>query len=226
MLWTSASGGNDIVIHGRISSLMPSGRDHPSPHGVGVGGHERGLHEGPHPAHPRDVTLAVSAGVTRRESVRGVRTVQVVGIGLGDPGQLTLDAVEALGGVDVVVLLHKPGPADELTAIRAGDRRALRAAGPGGRARRRRARPRLRRLRGRHRALARRARGALRADPARRGARRRLLRPARVGRPGDLRRHRRDAPPPRRPRPGGPRLAGGARVSGRRRCSPRRTGRR
>ena len=65
------------------------------------------------------MTLAVSAGVTRRESVRGVRTVQVVGIGLGDPGQLTLDAVEALGGVDVVVLLHKPGPADELTAIRA-----------------------------------------------------------------------------------------------------------
>ncbi len=65
------------------------------------------------------MTLAVSAGVTRRESVRAVRTVQVVGIGLGDPGQLTLDAVEALGGVDVVVLLHKPGPADELTAIRA-----------------------------------------------------------------------------------------------------------
>ena len=49
-----------------------------------------------------------------------MRTVRVVGIGLGSPGQLTLDAVDALGGADVVVLLHKPGPADELTAVRAG----------------------------------------------------------------------------------------------------------
>lgn len=48
-----------------------------------------------------------------------MRTVRVVGIGLGDPGQLTLDAAEALGAVDVVVLLHKPGPADELTEVRA-----------------------------------------------------------------------------------------------------------
>lgn len=47
-----------------------------------------------------------------------MRTVRVIGIGLGEPGQLTLDAVEALGGLDVIILLHKPGPADELAEIR------------------------------------------------------------------------------------------------------------
>jgi precorrin-6A synthase len=46
------------------------------------------------------------------------RTVHVVGIGAGSPGHLTLDAVEALRSVDVVLLLHKRGAADELTDSR------------------------------------------------------------------------------------------------------------
>ena len=48
-----------------------------------------------------------------------MRTVHVVGIGAGDPRQLTLQAVEVLGTVDVVLLLSKRGRADELTDLRA-----------------------------------------------------------------------------------------------------------
>jgi precorrin-6A synthase len=48
-----------------------------------------------------------------------MRTVHVVGIGAGSPGHLTLDAVETLGSVDVVLLLAKRGAADELTDARA-----------------------------------------------------------------------------------------------------------
>jgi precorrin-6A synthase len=48
-----------------------------------------------------------------------MRTVHVVGIGAGSPGHLTLDAVEVLGAVDVVLLLAKRGAADELTDARA-----------------------------------------------------------------------------------------------------------
>ena len=48
-----------------------------------------------------------------------MRTVHVVGIGAGDPRQLTLQAVEVLGAVDVVLLLSKRGRADELTDLRA-----------------------------------------------------------------------------------------------------------
>ena len=48
-----------------------------------------------------------------------MRTVHVVGIGAGDPRQMTLQAVETLGSVDVVLLLSKRGRADELTDMRA-----------------------------------------------------------------------------------------------------------
>src|ERR1700712_4847200 len=44
-----------------------------------------------------------------------MRTVHVVGIGAGSPGHLTLDAVDVLGAVDVVLLLAKRGAAGELT---------------------------------------------------------------------------------------------------------------
>jgi len=52
-------------------------------------------------------------------TLAGMRTVHVVGIGAGDPRQLTLQAVQTLESVDVVLLLNKRGRADELTDLRA-----------------------------------------------------------------------------------------------------------
>lgn len=51
--------------------------------------------------------------------VASARTVLVVGIGVGDPGQLTAAAVAAIARADVVVLLDK-GVAAALTAYRQG----------------------------------------------------------------------------------------------------------
>jgi precorrin-6A synthase len=47
-----------------------------------------------------------------------VRRLVVIGIGAGDPGLLTLDAVVALGAVDRVFLLDKGEELDELAALR------------------------------------------------------------------------------------------------------------
>jgi precorrin-6A synthase len=47
-----------------------------------------------------------------------VRTIQVIGIGAGDPDQLTLQAVRAIGAADVFFLLDKGEEKDELVALR------------------------------------------------------------------------------------------------------------
>jgi precorrin-6A synthase len=47
-----------------------------------------------------------------------VKTVLVIGIGLGEPQHLTLQAVEALNRVDVFLVVEKGSTADELGAIR------------------------------------------------------------------------------------------------------------
>src|SRR5688572_4664447 len=47
-----------------------------------------------------------------------MRTIQVIGIGAGDPDQLTLQAVEAIGRVDVTFILDKGGHAEDLARTR------------------------------------------------------------------------------------------------------------
>jgi precorrin-6A synthase len=67
-----------------------------------------------------------------------VRNVYVIGIGAGDPEQLTLQAVRVLGGLDVVLVVDKGDAKRELTDLRheictrhiAGPYRVLTAADP------------------------------------------------------------------------------------------------
>jgi precorrin-6A synthase len=47
-----------------------------------------------------------------------MRSLLLIGIGAGDPSQITVQAVEAMRRVDAFLVLDKPGPADELTALR------------------------------------------------------------------------------------------------------------
>ncbi|MFI1093441.1 precorrin-6A synthase (deacetylating) [Streptomyces sp. NPDC020917] len=47
-----------------------------------------------------------------------MRTIQVIGIGAGDPDQLTLQAVRAIGAADAFFLLDKGEEKDELVALR------------------------------------------------------------------------------------------------------------
>jgi precorrin-6A synthase len=47
-----------------------------------------------------------------------VRTIELVGIGAGDPDHLTLQAVKAIGRADVFLLLDKGEAKDELVALR------------------------------------------------------------------------------------------------------------
>jgi precorrin-6A synthase len=47
-----------------------------------------------------------------------MRKIHVIGIGAGDPGQVTAQAVERLNEVDVFFLLDKGGATDELVALR------------------------------------------------------------------------------------------------------------
>ncbi|MGW0516010.1 precorrin-6A synthase (deacetylating) [Crossiella sp. NPDC003009] len=54
----------------------------------------------------------------RRNGVQVARVVEVVGIGAGDPGQVTVEAVAALRQADVVFFLDKPGQARELSDLR------------------------------------------------------------------------------------------------------------
>jgi precorrin-6A synthase len=62
-----------------------------------------------------------------------VRNVHVIGIGSGDPEQLTLQAVKVLAGLDVVLVVDKGRPTDELVEVRreicrrhiAGDHRVV-----------------------------------------------------------------------------------------------------
>lgn len=49
---------------------------------------------------------------------RGVRKIHVIGIGAGDPDQLTLQAVKALRGTDVFFLLDKGEVKSDLTGLR------------------------------------------------------------------------------------------------------------
>ena len=49
---------------------------------------------------------------------RGVRKIQVIGIGAGDPDQLTLQAVRALRGTDVFFVLDKGEVKSDLTRLR------------------------------------------------------------------------------------------------------------
>ncbi|GAA3149790.1 precorrin-6A synthase (deacetylating) [Streptomyces rameus] len=49
---------------------------------------------------------------------RGVRKIHVIGIGAGDPDQLTLQAVKALRGTDVFFLLDKGEVKSDLTRLR------------------------------------------------------------------------------------------------------------
>lgn len=48
-----------------------------------------------------------------------MRTLEIVGIGMGDPDQLTLQAVAALGRLDVVLLVDKGETARDLADVRA-----------------------------------------------------------------------------------------------------------
>jgi precorrin-6A synthase len=48
-----------------------------------------------------------------------VRTLEIIGIGMGDPEQLTLQAVAALGRVDVVLLVDKGEATRDLVDLRA-----------------------------------------------------------------------------------------------------------
>jgi len=50
---------------------------------------------------------------------RRVRTLEIIGIGMGDPEQLTLAAVAALGRVDVVLLVDKGETTRDLVDLRA-----------------------------------------------------------------------------------------------------------
>lgn len=52
--------------------------------------------------------------------IRRVRTLQIIGIGMGDPEQLTLQAISALNKVDVFFVLDKGEAAHELTVLREG----------------------------------------------------------------------------------------------------------
>jgi precorrin-6A synthase len=47
-----------------------------------------------------------------------VRTLEIIGIGRGDPEQLTLQAVAALGRVDVVLLVDKGETTRDLVDLR------------------------------------------------------------------------------------------------------------
>lgn len=49
---------------------------------------------------------------------RGVRKIHVIGIGAGDPDQLTLQAVRALRSTDVFFILEKGEVKDDLTRLR------------------------------------------------------------------------------------------------------------
>jgi precorrin-6A synthase len=49
-----------------------------------------------------------------------VRRLLVIGIGAGDPGYVTVQAVRAMGEVDVFFVVEKGGDADELAALRHG----------------------------------------------------------------------------------------------------------
>ena len=48
-----------------------------------------------------------------------MRTLEIIGIGMGDPEQLTLQAVTALGRVDVVMLVDKGEASGDLAELRA-----------------------------------------------------------------------------------------------------------
>ena len=48
-----------------------------------------------------------------------MRTLEIIGIGMGDPEQLTLQAVAALGRVDVVMLVDKGEASGDLAELRA-----------------------------------------------------------------------------------------------------------
>jgi precorrin-6A synthase len=50
---------------------------------------------------------------------RRVRTLLVIGIGMGDPDQLTLQAIQALNRVDVFFVIDKGGASRELVELRA-----------------------------------------------------------------------------------------------------------
>ncbi|SCD80545.1 precorrin-6A synthase (deacetylating) [Streptomyces sp. DvalAA-14] len=50
--------------------------------------------------------------------LRGVKQIYVIGIGAGDPGQLTVQAVDALGRTDVFFLLDKGEDKADLVALR------------------------------------------------------------------------------------------------------------
>lgn len=47
-----------------------------------------------------------------------MRRVSVVGIGAGDPDDVTIAAIKALNGSDVLFVIDKPGPRDDLVALR------------------------------------------------------------------------------------------------------------
>lgn len=47
-----------------------------------------------------------------------MRTVKVIGVGMGNPRHLTAEAVEALRSVDVFFIMEKGSAADELAAVR------------------------------------------------------------------------------------------------------------
>lgn len=62
-------------------------------------------------------TRGNSDGGDSRQGVP-VRNVHVIGIGCGDPEQLTLQAIRVLGGLDVVFVVDKGRATDELVAVR------------------------------------------------------------------------------------------------------------
>jgi len=67
---------------------------------------------------PRAVAAPADERVGGVRQTRGVRTIHVIGIGAGDPDQLTLQAVKALRDTDVFFILDKGEVKSDLTRLR------------------------------------------------------------------------------------------------------------